>query len=174
MAETGEKREYSGAALRSFIVGLSDHQAIIDKFLADAGVDEIDPDAWYDYDWAMGLYPKIEKEVGRAAIIKVGRSMVETAIYPPEMDSAKTILSNIGYWWSLNARGPDIGTISHEWEDDHTVILEATVRRCACTLQLGIFEGACTRYGVTPLIEHAPGSCIQQGTGPTCVYRVSW
>lgn len=46
MSATDEKREYSGAALSSLIIGLSDHQAIVDKLLADAGVGTIDPEAW--------------------------------------------------------------------------------------------------------------------------------
>lgn len=112
--------------------------------------------------------------MGPAAIKKVGRSMVEAAIYPPEIDNAEKILSSIGYWWQLNARGPGIGTMSCEWEDEHTALIESTARRGHCTLVLGILEGACTRYGITPLIEHAPGSCIQKQTGPKCLYRVSW
>lgn len=174
MTATNENREYSGAALSSLIVGLSEHQAVVNKLLADAGVSKIDPEAWYDIEWAFDLFDKIEHELGRAAIIKVGRSMVEAAIYPPEIDSAEKILSSMGYWWALNARGPDIGAMTCEWEDEHTAIIEATVYRCRCTLTLGIIEGACTRYGITPLIEHGPGSCIQQKTGPKCLYRVSW
>lgn len=174
MAETSEMREYSGAALSSFIVGLSAHQAVIDKLLADAGVSSIDPEAWYDIEWAVELFGKIEAELGRAAIIKVGRSMVETAIYPPEIDSANKILSGLGYWWALNARGPDIGTMTCEWEDEHTALIECTAYRARCTLTIGIIEGACMRYGISPLVEHGPGSCIQAGTGPECIYRVSW
>ncbi len=174
MGATSTKREYSGAALNSLIVGLSEHQTVINKLLADAGVREIDPAAWYDYEWAFDLFDKIEHELGRAAMVKVGRSMVETATYPPEIDSAEKILSSIGYWWELNARGPGIGALTCTWEDDHTAIIEATNHRCRCTMTHGIIEGACTRYGITPLVEHGPGSCIQQQTGPKCVWRVSW
>ncbi|KIG14721.1 hypothetical protein DB30_06447 [Enhygromyxa salina] len=167
-------REYSGAALSSFIVGLSEHQAVVDKLVADSGVDRIDPEAWYDIEWAFDLFNKIEKKLGRAAVIKVGRSMTETAVYPPEVDSAEKILSGVGSWWALNARGPGIGTITCEWEDEHSAVIECTAYRNHCTLMTGILEGACMRYGITPLVEHGPGSCIQQETGDMCVYRVSW
>ncbi|WP_146157616.1 hypothetical protein [Enhygromyxa salina] len=174
MTEPGEMREYSGAALSSFVVGLSEHQAVVDKLLAESGVDRIDPEAWYELEWAFDLFDKIERELGRAAVIKVGRSMVETAVYPPEIDSAQKILSSVGYWWALNARGPDIGTMTCEWEDEHHAVIECTAYRARCTLVIGILEGACMRYGISPLVEHGPGSCIQQQTGPMCVYRVSW
>lgn len=173
---TGAKgtREYSGAALNSFIVGLSEHQAVLDKLLADAGIDSIDPEAWYDIDWAFDLFDSIESELGRAAIIKVGRSMVKTAVYPPEIDSAKKILSSLGHWWQLNARGLNIGTITCEWEDEHTAVVESSVYRSRCTLTIGIIEGACMRYGITPLVEHEPGSCVQAHGDDKCVYVVSW
>jgi hypothetical protein len=174
MTTTAEKREYSGAALNSLVVGLAEHEMILEKLLADAGIKRIDPEAWYDYEWVFDLLDKIEGELGRAAMIKVGRSMVETAVYPPEIDSAEQILSSIGYWWELNARGPGIGAMTCEWEDEHTAIVESTVHRCRCTVTLGIIAGACSRHGITPLIEHGPGSCIQQKTGPVCVYRISW
>jgi hypothetical protein len=173
-AKMTEKNEYSGAALSSFIVALSNSksQMTIDRLLADAGVDRIDPEAWYDYAWAVGFFYKIEELLGRAAIAQVGRSMIEAATYPPEIDSAKALLSGLGYWFSLNARGPDVGGITCEFEDDHTALIDNSARG-PCSLNVGIIEGACARYGVTPLIEHGTGGCKDDGA-PTCIYRVSW
>lgn len=165
------KNEYSGAALRSFILGLAESETIIKKLLADADVEGIDADAWYDYDWAIRFFDKVEAEVGRAALIEVGRKMIETATYPPEIDSIQKLLAGLDYWFKLNARGPDIGGISCEFEDDHSATL-AWSARGPCSLNLGILEGACARYGVKPLIEHGDG-CKGTGAG-TCIYHVSW
>jgi hypothetical protein len=167
-----EKNEYSGAALSSFILGLSDSEATIKKLLSDAGVEHIDPEKWYDYDWAVSFFFKIEEALGKAALTKVGRSMIEAATYPPEIDNIKALLSGLGHWFRLNARGPSIGDITSEWEDDHTVVLDWSARG-PCSLNNGILEGACARYGVQPLIEHSPDGCKDDGA-PTCVYRVSW
>jgi hypothetical protein len=167
-----EKNEYSGAALSSFVVALADSEAIVDKLLADAGIDRIDPEAWYDYDWAISFFRKIEKQIGRAALIKVGKSMIEAAPYPPEIDSVKALLSGLGHWFALNARGPSVGTITCEFEDDHTVVLDWSARG-TCAIAIGILEGACARFGVKPLIEHGPDECKDTG-GSTCIYRVSW
>src|SRR5262245_65050987 len=104
--------EYSGAALRSFIIGLSGSEAIVKKLLADAGVTDIDPDGWYDYGWAMQFFYKVEAELGRGALVEVGRKMIETATYPPEIDSVQKLLPGLGYWFALNARGPEVGTIT--------------------------------------------------------------
>lgn len=166
------RNEYSGAALRSFIVALEGSEVIVDKLLADAGIEHIDPEAWYDYDWAVSFFRRIEQEIGRAALIAVGRSMSETAPYPPEIDSVRALLSGLGHWFALNARGPEVGTITCEFEDEHTAILDWSARG-VCAIAIGILEGACARFGVQPLIEHAPGQCKDTG-GSTCIYRVSW
>jgi len=68
-----DKREYSGAALSSFVLALGHSHNIVQKILADAGVERIDPDAWYDYDWAISIFEQIPKQVGRGAIVSVGR-----------------------------------------------------------------------------------------------------
>ena len=167
-----EKNEYSGSALRSFVLGLSGSAAIIQRLLEDAGVDAIDAQTWYDYDWAISIFYKIEAEVGRAALVEVGRKMIETASYPPEIDSVQTLLPALGHWFALNARGPDIGTISCTFEDEHSATLDWSARG-PCSLCTGILEGACSRYGVKPLIEHGADGCRDKGAD-TCIYHVSW
>jgi hypothetical protein len=167
-----EKKEYNGAALNSFILALGHSEAIIKKLLGDAGVDRIDPGRWYDFDWASGLYFKIEAEVGHGAIIEVGRKMIETAEFPPNIDSVQTLLMSLGYAYQLNARGPDVGTITCTIEDEHsaTLVFNAPF---PCALSIGIIEGSCSRYGAQALIEHGADGCIDNGE-PACTYLVSW
>ncbi|MCA9684968.1 MAG: hypothetical protein KC457_22490 [Myxococcales bacterium] len=171
-SEQQQKNEYSGAALTSFIVALADSKGIVDKLLADAGVESIDPEAWYDYDWAVSFFYKIEAQLGKAAIASVGRSMIEAAVYPPEIDGVKALLASLGHWFALNARGPEVGTILCEFEDDHSAIIDNSARG-PCSLNIGIIEAACARYGTVPLIEHGTEGCKDDGA-PTCIYRVSW
>jgi predicted hydrocarbon binding protein len=168
---TAEKREYSGAALNSFILALGHSDLVVKKILADKGVDRIDPEIWYDFDFAISFFYKIEAEMGRAALSEVGKKMIETATYPPEIDSIQALLSGIGYWYELNARGPNVGTIVCTFEDEHTATLDWS---CVgpCSIRQGIIEGACARYGVKPLIEHGEG-CMDQGA-KTCIFQVSW
>ena len=167
-----EKREYNGAALYSFVVGLADSEQIIKKLLDDAGIDRIDPERWYDYDWAVGFFYKIEAMVGPAALRAVGRRMIETAPYPPDIDSIEKLLMGLGWAFSLNARGPDVGTVECTMEDDHSATLDWSAKG-PCAVCIGILEGSCARYGVNPLIEHGAGGCKDKGAS-TCIYNVSW
>jgi hypothetical protein len=166
-----EKREYSGAALNSFILALGHADLIVKKILADAGIDRVDPEKWYDFDLAISIFYKIDAEIGRAALVEVGKKMIETATYPPEIDSIQALLSGLPYWYALNARGPNVGTIVCTFDDDHSATLDWS---CVgpCSIRRGILEGACARYGVKPLIEHGE-ECMDQGAR-TCMLHVSW
>ncbi|NJK32437.1 MAG: hypothetical protein HC927_08510 [Deltaproteobacteria bacterium] len=167
-----DKREYSGAALNSFILALGHSGRVVQKLLADAGVDRIDPERWYDFDWARSIYYKIEAQVGRGAVIEVGRKMIETAEFPPGIDDIHSVLLSLDAAYRLNARGPDIGTITTTIEDEHSATLTWTPK-FPCALNIGIMEGSCSRYGAKALIEHGAGGCVDDG-GDACVYHLSW
>ncbi len=167
-----EKREYFGGALYSFVVALGQAQSVVQKLLADAGVERIDPERWYDYDWAISIFYKIEETIGPAALRAVGRQMIETAVYPPGLDSIQKMLMGLGYAFSLNSRGPDVGTVVCTLEDEYSATLDWSAKG-PCQLCYGILEGSCARFGAKPLIEHGAGGCKDKGD-PTCIYHVSW
>jgi hypothetical protein len=166
-----EQREYAGAALNSFVLALGHHAGVISKILADSGVDRIDPERWYDFEWASGIYYKIGAVVGRASLIEVGRNMIETAEFPPGIDDIPSLLLALGAAYRLNARGPNIGEITCSIEDEHSATMVWTPK-FPCALSIGILEGSCSRYGAKALIEHGRG-CLDEGA-PSCTYHISW
>lgn len=168
-----QKREYSGAAMYSFILGLGDSKSAANKILADMGVDTLDPESWYDFEWAEEFYLKARDVLGDAVVNQCGRTMIETAEYPPEINSIETLLLGFGQWYGFHSRGPNVGTIVCEMEDEHSATLDWSTGRFPCSYCLGILEGACTRYGVKPLIEHGPDGCRDNGAS-ACIYYVSW
>lgn len=168
---SAEKREYFGGSLNSFILALGHSQALVDKILREVGIDRIDPDKWYDFDTAIAVYKKIAREVGRGAVIAVGKKIIEAADFPPGIDSVQTLLSSLGAAYHLNTRGPNVGEIFCSFEDDHSATLEWSAGG-PCALNFGIIEGCCARYGATALVEHGVG-CMEEGA-PHCIYHVTW
>ena len=164
--------EYNGGALNSFLLGLGHSQALVDKILREHGVDGIDPDRWYDAHWAVGIYYAIEAQIGRGALIAVGRRMIETAPFPPGIDSVRSVLQSLDAAYKMNVRGGVPGGITCEFDDDHSAVLEWDTWG-PCALNIGIIEGCCARFGADPLVEHGPGGCMDKGA-PSCTYRVSW
>lgn len=167
-----DKPEYYGAALNSFVLAFGENNTLVQKILADAGVDRIDPTRWYDYEWASAIFYRIAKEVGPAAAATVGRKMIEAAVFPPNIDSVQAVLQSLGAAFKLNTRGPDVGDILCTIEDDHSATIERT-QKGSCAFNIGIIEGSCARYGAKALVEHGAGGCQDRGD-PTCIYHVSW
>jgi hypothetical protein len=167
-----DKPEYYGAALNSFVLAFGENNTLVQKILADAGVDRIDPTRWYDYEWASAIFYRIAKEVGPAAAATVGRKMIEAAVFPPGIDSVQAVLQSLGPAFKLNTRGPDVGDILCTIEDDHSATIERT-QKGSCAFNIGIIEGGCARYGAKALVEHGAGGCQDRGD-PTCIYHVSW
>ena len=173
MSDEMDEKKYSGAALNTFVLGLTESKSVVDKILADAGIEKIDPEAWYDFEWAENFFIKVQEVLGTAVVNQCGKTMIESASYPPEIHSVETLLPALGQWYSFHARGPGVGTIVCEMEDETSATIAWSTGRFPCSFCRGILEGACTRYGVKPLIEHGVGGCRDQGA-PTCIYHVSW
>lgn len=167
-----EKREYYGGSLSSFVLALGHSASTVQKILQDAGVDRIDPERWYDFDWAVGIYHRIAQQVGRGAVIAVGKKIIESAEFPPGLDDVKSLLMSLGAAYHLNVRGPNVGDILCTIEDDHSATLEWSAGG-PCALNFGIIEGCCARHGVKALVEHGAGGCMENGA-PACIYHVSW
>ena len=164
--------QYNGAALNSFLLGLAQSQSLVQKILRDFGVESIDPNRWYDAVWAIPIYYAINEQIGRGAVIAVGKRMIETAPFPPGIDDVRSVLQSLDAAYKLNARGPDTGDITCEFEDECSAVLEWSTWG-PCALNIGIMQGCCSRFGAHALVEHAPGGCMDDGAA-SCVYRVSW
>ena len=164
--------QYNGAALNSFLLGLGHSETLVQKILRDHGVDHIDPNRWYDAAWAVEIYFAIAEQIGRGAIIAVGKRMIETAPFPPGIADVKSVLLSLDAAYKLNVRGKDTGDITCEFEDDHNATLEWNTWG-PCPLNVGIIEGCCSRFGAQALVEHGAGGCQDRGD-PTCIYHVSW
>ncbi len=167
----GEGR-YSGAALNSFLLGLGHSEALVKKVLTDAGVDSIDPERWYEINWAIGIYFSIAEKIGRGAIIEVGKKMIEAAAWPPGVDKdIKSLLGSLDTAYRMAAEGPNIGEIRCEFHDDESATLVWTSMG-PCALNIGIMQGCCSKLGIQAVVEHAPGECMDDG-GSSCTYFLS-
>lgn len=164
--------EYSGAALNSFIKGLNQSPAVIERILKPYGMKTIDPEQWYPLDQARAIYYDLEREVGSNTLYNVGIQMIESAPFPPEIDDVPTVLQSLNHAYVMNVRGPQIGGIDVEFDsDDSALVIFSTP--FPCHLEKGIVVGCCQKFHATPLLEHEADGCRDDGA-EACHYRVSW
>jgi hypothetical protein len=164
--------QYSGAALKAFILGLERSQVLIEQILKAHGLERIDEGAWYSIKTAQSIYRMVGAQIGDASLHMVGLKMIHAARFPPEVKDARTALSGLNAAYRLNARGPNIGYIKTTLEEERTAFL-VYARPFPCALTRGILQGCCKKYGERALIEHGLDGCVDKGA-PACTYRVSW
>ena len=107
-----------------------------------------------------------------AAIIAVGKKMIETAPFPPIDRNIKSLLMSLDAAYRLNAEGPNIGGITTEFHDD-TSATSVWTSMGPCPLNIGIIQGCCSKLGIHAIVEHAPGECMDKG-GASCTYHISF
>ncbi|HEY8379826.1 MAG TPA: hypothetical protein VIK91_25220 [Nannocystis sp.] len=164
--------QYLGAALRSFVLGLRQSEAIVQQILRHHGLEKIDENQWYDLNTARSIYYTVGEQVGERSLHAVGLEMIRTAQFPPGVDDLKSLLMSLDAAYRLNCRGPEIGRITCEFEDDHTaLVVFATPFPCA--LSRGILQGCVKKFAGDAIIEHGPEGCVDRGD-PSCCYQITW
>jgi hypothetical protein len=164
--------QYFGAALHSFVKGLSQSEVLTAQILRAHGLEKIDPEQWYDLNTARSIYYTIGQQVGERSLHNVGLQMINSAPFPPEITDVKGVLQSLDHAYHMNVRGPEIGSIACEFEDDNTALVTyATPFPCA--LSRGITLGAARKFMPNALVEHAPDGCVDQGA-PSCTFHVTW
>ena len=164
--------EYSGSALTSFMLALGHSQALIQKLLDDHGVESIDPERWYELNWAISFYTAIEEQVGSRAVMAVGQTMIEAAPFPPDLKSVRDVLGSLDAAYHLNARGPSTGLIVTTFDDERSATIDWTAPG-PCAFNIGIIQGCCKGFGARALVEHGANGCMERGA-PLCTYLVTW
>jgi hypothetical protein len=164
--------QYFGAALRSFVNGLSHSESLIQQILQTHGLTQIAEDQWYDLNTARSIYYTVKREIGERSLFTVGLAMIDSAPFPPDIVDVQGVLASLDHAYHMNVRGPAIGHIHSEFEDDHTALVTfATPFPCA--LCRGIIQGCCQKFTADAVVEHGPGGCIDHGANE-CVFHVSW
>ena len=163
--------EYYGEALTSFLKALGSSQAVLQDILGRHGLDTIDPETWYDLELARSIYYDVGRLVGPQALYNVGVQILTSAVFPPGIDGPESALTSIDAAYRMNTRGPELGSIVAEVEEDSARMLFSTP--FPCRLDQGICAGACEHFGFTPIVEHRGAGCRDRGD-TTCEYQVSW
>ena len=165
--------EYSGAALHSFMMGVGQSPTTIARILEPYGLKAIDPEIWYDLELARKIYYDIERVVGSSTLFNVGNQMIQTAPFPPFINSVPTVLERLNGAYTMNVRGPKIGEIITELDEDNDAAVVIFSTPFPCHLEQGIVVGCCRKFDGQPLLEHGADGCRDKGD-PACTYHISW
>ena len=171
MQAMSEAPKYLGAALQSFVRAVR-NEMLTSQILERYEISKIDAGHWYDFKVAQAIYRDIGKELGPASLQMVGRKIIDSAVFPPQIQNATDALASIDVAYHMNIRGDGLGKIEFESLGPNTAQLTFSTP-FPCNLDQGIAFGCCTKYGAVPTVSHVEGSCRDEGDA-ACQYKVRW
>lgn len=169
--------EMTGAAIFSFIDVMDTFRDRALKILAEEGIENVEPDKWYDIQPFFNALKVIADKVGYMTIFLMGKKVPDKAIWPPDIDTIEKALASIDTAYHLNYRGGEMGHYKYvkTGERQAQIICDNPF---PCDFDRGIIEATAKKFkpkdSLIIKVEHLyPEKCRKKG-GDVCTYLVKW
>lgn len=100
--------EVIGSAMQNFFVSLNQDEfiALVQNTLKKYGVDEIAKDKWYPHQLSLDVFKLISQQKSNSMnnLVALGLAYVETATFPPEINSIPSAMLALSLTYGLNIR----------------------------------------------------------------------
>ncbi len=163
------KRESSGMNLKSVKEAFSIFYSQADGVLLKVGIEDVQPDQWYDLDLVVQAFEAISNQIGNYSTTLVGIHIGENAALPPVVTDLEQVFMSLDQAYKLNNRGPDIG--GWKIERDGRDFTFTVTTPFLCPLEKGILLGFSKRFGQPIDIRH--GDLCRKEKDAACIYHVS-
>jgi predicted hydrocarbon binding protein len=165
--------EVSGRTVLQVVEGMpesAEHKAR--RILADRGIEDPDPDAWYPQEVWLGTFEEIGERMGEATIRQIGRT-VASNIGLDDATDLQAAVAAVDRAYEVNHRGGDAGSYEAHEEDGAVRVVCRTPH--PCPFDEALVKAVAKRIeddGVVR-VEEVDDRCRADG-GDACVYEVSW
>jgi hypothetical protein len=167
--------EISGASIQAYVhaLGLSQRRGL--QVLAEHGISNVSPDAWYSWQAYLNAQRAIYEDVGPNTVGRIGRMLVEESSFPPEIDTVHAALASLNDDYLLRHRGRDVGGFLYTPKDERSgrMIIRNPY---PCQLDWQVVEALCRRFrpknSLAVYLSH-DGECRNDGA-EQCEIDVRW
>ncbi len=144
------------------------------KFIVKAVGEDIDPTKFYPARAFLQALRDIGTKMSPTVLKKVGAMIIESAKWPPGVDSFEDGLQSISVAYKMNHRPNDVNVIGdyiYEKKDDKSWTLTCT-NPYPCDFDEGIIKGVAKAFNAHVNVKHAVGDCRKNGNRK-CVYLIN-
>lgn len=142
--------------------------------LAEAGVDDPEPDGWYPQQAWLDTFEAVSAELEPHILDRLGEQIPDVVEWPSGIDGVEEALRSIDEAYRMNHRGGDIGSYRFEaGSDDRT---GRVVCENPCPFDRGLIRAVARRYAPVEafvFVEERGEACRRAGDD-RCTYTVSW
>lgn len=166
--------EVNGQTVLAFVDGVpSAFRGKAESILADNGIEDTEPDTWYQQQAWLDAFKEIAENIGTNTLTNIGRSIPENADWPPGISSVEEGIESIDDAYHMNHRGGEIGHYHSEAVGENTVRVRCT-NPYPCPFDQGIIKATAGQFAEgIPGLKEVGDTCRTDG-GEECVYEVTW
>lgn len=168
--------EVNGKTVLSFINGMGTYQSIFENALRENGINHPQKGDWYSQQAWLNAFSFIASKTGPATLKTIGKQIIESAVWPPNVNTIEASLASIDVAYHINHRGGEIGHYYYEKVGERTVRIVCN-NPYPCDFDMGVIDGAAKKFTTLhqkPFIQHDhPGVC-RKIKGDICSYLISW
>ena len=182
--------EVNGQTILSVLSGMEHFRTYAEEFLAENGVKDIKPDAWYPQQSWLDTFRSISQKVGPLTLKHIGKKVPESAQWPPEVNTIEKALASIDVAYHMNHRvankvlfDPVTGNmfegIGHymyqQISEDSGRIIASNPYPCA--FDMGLIEAVAKKFkpeSFMLLVEHEANSTCRKDGANECRYVIRW
>lgn len=147
------------------------------QVLASHGIESLEPEEWYPMQSVLDSFNDILQQVGPHTTRSIGRSVPQSAVFPPAINSFESALQSLDQAYRMNHRGSgDIGSYRYQPGVNKSAGMVCD-NPYPCEFDQGLIEALYDRFppkgSIRLLIEHGPGGCRGKGSH-ACTYFLTW
>lgn len=92
----------NGQTILSLVEGMGKFKDMGIEILEDNGIEDVKIDGWYSQQSWLDAFKDIAEEIGDSTLFNIGRSILENAQFPPEIDAIEKGLAAIDVAYHMN------------------------------------------------------------------------
>jgi hypothetical protein len=188
--------EVSGNSLNSMLSGFGTFRSLAQRKIVDAGLVPrpstpgtftVDPTTWLPLRRVLDVFNEVGREIGGDVLLRVGRGVIDNAVFPPTINSVETCIESVQIAYRLNHRRNGKPYIEQEEKAIVDDIGYYAPQRLAgerryrvvsrtvypCRFDQGVLLGLAQKFEPRARVAHDDGPCRARD-GEHCAYIITW
>lgn len=96
--------EVNGPTILSLVKGMPGYESTANTLLEKEGIKDVDETGWYSQQAWLNAFKKIAEKIGANTLKTIGTKIIESAQWPPEINSLESALASIDIAYHMNHR----------------------------------------------------------------------
>lgn len=181
--------EVNGQTILSVVKGMPGYESTALKILNEKGISDIKDDSWYPQQAWLDAFKEIAEKIGTSTLRSIGTKIIESAQFPPNVNSVETALASIDIAYHMNHRAmgtvlfnPETGamlegighyTFSKKSDNEFVMSCENPY---PCDFDKGLLKGVVEKFMLpgqkAEYLENVKSGCRTTSGSTKCTYLI--